>query len=428
MADLDSLQSYLGSKVAFYVAFLVVLCAWQCVIAVPAVIFTVLQLVYGLQMRMVLWNVILVAMWAAAYTKSWANKSRELSALWQGAEVDEADKSRPEYIGERRWVRGLADPARGGKRADVLCELVKINPVTFTLQPMYPGWRRRLKMCASVAFIVVTLAACGAVQYFFVIHVFDYGDNNQANPANANYDAWYRIEYKVAGGAVTGLIIPVLNKLYQHCALSLTKWENHRREMKHNDALVVKFFLVESFNSYFTLFYLGFVKQNLYHLSIQLGSVITTRFLVDQLVEYGVPIFLQRAKMGRRRRKAASQHTASRRQGVLSDEEASFEQSTLPQIQDLYLEYAEMCIQYGYLVMFAPVFPVCFLIAALNNVIEIRGDLMKILYLGRRPVPRAAKDIGVWYFFLRLFTITGCFTNAGIITIGVNTWKLQAQP
>ena len=42
--------------------------------------------------------------------------------------------------------------------------------------------------------------------------------------------------------------------------------------MKHNDALVVKFFLVESFNSYFTLFYLGFVKQNIYHLSIQLGA------------------------------------------------------------------------------------------------------------------------------------------------------------
>ena len=82
-----------------------------------------------------------------------------------------------------------------------------------------------------------------------------------------------------------------------------------------------------------------------------------------------------------------------------------------------------MCIQYGYLVMFAPVFPVCFVLAAINNVVEIRGDLVKILYLGRRPVPKAAKDIGVWYFFLKLFTIMGCFTNAGIITIAVHTWR-----
>ena len=36
-----------------------------------------------------------------------------------------------------------------------------------------------------------------------------------------------------------------------------------------------------------------------------------------------------------------------------------------------------------------------------------QGDLNKILYLGRRPVPKAAKDIGVWYYFLKLFTVIG---------------------
>ena len=89
-----------------------------------------------------------------------------------------------------------------------------------------------------------------------------------------------------------------------------------------------------------------------------------------------------------------------------------------------YPKYAEICIQYGYLVMFAPVVPVCFLLAVFNNVFEIQGDLTKILYLGRRPVPKAAKDIGVWYYFLKLFTVMGCSTNAGILTIAVHKWKL----
>jgi hypothetical protein len=41
------------------------------VIAVPALAFTVLQIMYGLQIRLVLWNVVLVAVWAAgAYTRS----------------------------------------------------------------------------------------------------------------------------------------------------------------------------------------------------------------------------------------------------------------------------------------------------------------------------------------------------------------------
>ena len=211
----------------------------------------------------------------------------------------------------------------------------------------------------------------------------------------------------------------------------LTRWENHRREVKHTDALVVKFFVVESFNAYFSLFYIAFVKENIYHLSVQLGSMIATKFIVDQFVEYGFPALLNRLKKGRKRwymnRAGVSSHHAGRK-GFLTEEEASFEQSTLPQVRDLYLEYAEMCIQYGYLVMFAPVFPVCFLLAAANNVQEIRGDLMKIVYLGRRPVPRAAKDIGVWYVFLKLFTFVACFTNAGIITVTVDAWRDASEP
>ena len=67
MVDLDNLQSYLGSQIAFYVSFLSVLCAWQCVIAVPALTFTALQIVYGLQLRLVLWNVLLVSFWAGSF-------------------------------------------------------------------------------------------------------------------------------------------------------------------------------------------------------------------------------------------------------------------------------------------------------------------------------------------------------------------------
>jgi hypothetical protein len=57
-------------------------------------------------------------------------------------------------------------------------------------------------MFISALFIILTVAICGTVQYLVVIHVFEYGDNDQANPASANYDSWYRIEFKVAGGAV----------------------------------------------------------------------------------------------------------------------------------------------------------------------------------------------------------------------------------
>jgi len=104
MRDINSVQAYLGSQIAFYFAFLTVLTAWQCVIVFPAILFTTLQFIYGLQIRLVLYNVLFVLLWAGMYTKAWANKQRELSALWEGAEVDEVDRSRPEFRGERRWL------------------------------------------------------------------------------------------------------------------------------------------------------------------------------------------------------------------------------------------------------------------------------------------------------------------------------------
>ena len=67
--DLNSVQAYLGSQIAFYFAFLTVLTSWQCVIVFPAIAFTALQFIYGLQIRLVLYNVLFVLLWAGMYTK-----------------------------------------------------------------------------------------------------------------------------------------------------------------------------------------------------------------------------------------------------------------------------------------------------------------------------------------------------------------------
>jgi hypothetical protein len=39
---------------------------------------------------------------------------------------------------------------------------------------------------------------------------------------------WYNIEWKIAGGAVTGVLIPILNLLYQQAARALTNWAGWR--------------------------------------------------------------------------------------------------------------------------------------------------------------------------------------------------------
>ena len=53
-------------------------------------------------------------------------------------------------------------------------------------------------------------------------------------------------------------------------------------------------------------------------------------------------------------------------------------------------------IQYGFVSLFSAAFPLCALLALLNNIIEIRSDASKLLRCHQRPIPRSAEDIGSW--------------------------------
>ena len=61
------------------------------------------------------------------------------------------------------------------------------------------------------------------------------------------------------------------------------------------------------------------------------------------------------------------------------------------------LEYVEHAIQFGYLVLFSAALPIGALAVLIGNILEIRGDLFKLLYLIRRPTPQSSQDICAWY-------------------------------
>lgn len=54
------------------------------------------------------------------------------------------------------------------------------------------------------------------------------------------------------------------------------------------------------------------------------------------------------------------------------------------------------CLQFGYVLLFSPAFPLAALCAVVNNVIEIRVDAFKLCNTVQRPFGRQVKDIGAW--------------------------------
>lgn len=81
----------------------------------------------------------------------------------------------------------------------------------------------------------------------------------------------------------------------------------------------------------------------------------------------------------------------------------------------LFDEYLEMVIQFGFITLFVVAFPLGPLFAFLNNILEIRIDAFKVLTQLQRPIPRQAKDIGIWLPILNIISKLGVITNGAII-------------
>ena len=78
-------------------------------------------------------------------------------------------------------------------------------------------------------------------------------------------------------------------------------------------------------------------------------------------------------------------------------------------------DFNEMAIQYGYVALFSPVFPLAPFFAFLNNITEIRGDAWKLCRAFQRPNCRPAEDIGSWYTVLNVIGFVAVITNATMI-------------
>ena len=74
-----------------------------------------------------------------------------------------------------------------------------------------------------------------------------------------------------------------------------------------------------------------------------------------------------------------------------------------------------MAIQYGYISLFSPSFPLAPLLAFINNLTEIRGDAWKLCKGFQRPQGAQAEDIGSWFAVLNLLGFVAVLTNATMI-------------
>lgn len=74
-----------------------------------------------------------------------------------------------------------------------------------------------------------------------------------------------------------------------------------------------------------------------------------------------------------------------------------------------------MFIQFGYVLLFSPAFPLAAVCALLNNCVEIHVDAFKLCSTFQRPFAHRVQNIGAWQEALEIMGIIGVLVNCALI-------------
>jgi len=225
------------------------------------------------------------------------------------------------------------------------------------------------------------------------------------------------------GGVLTSIIIMAFKSIYSTMALYLNDWENYRTRTEWEDNLITKMFLFMGFNSYFSLLYIAFIKNNvcpfgqcdpcpdsncMKPLAIQLMTVFATQLVVGQITEVVFP----KIKKDMQEYMEKSKLQKEGKSINLPQEE---KQNNLSSYEGVLDDYSAMVVQFGYVTLFASAFPAGAMLALINNLVSIRTDGIKLLELTRRPDRQQAEDIGRWADMLEVLSYISVFTNVLLI-------------
>lgn len=100
--------------------------------------------------------------------------------------------------------------------------------------------------------------------------------------------------------------------------------------------------------------------------------------------------------------------------------EQCFYEGGLDQYQSTYEDYMQMCIQFGYVVLFAAVAPFAAFGALVNNLFAMHIDLFKLCNIYKRPFARRTKNIGAWQSAFELLSVMAILSNCGLLYLQPN--------
>ena len=230
-------------------------------------------------------------------------------------------------------------------------------------------------------------------------------------------------------GFINTIQINVMSGFYQGIAKYFNDKENHRKETDSNAALAIKLIIYDFFNSYYSIFYIGFIKRstifgkkpgkcNGFHgndscseeIEIQLYTIVFIKFVFD-FWELGRPILKQKSKLFNLKQQLS---------GIDIIPHSLEHQMICTEYNLVLFEYSEMLINIGYVFLFAGIAPLVPIFIFLLGYLEKCFDTYKIFFLERVNIINQSNGIEMYNTIYKTFIYLGLLSNAAFVFFADN--------
>ncbi|EGZ14384.1 hypothetical protein PHYSODRAFT_332774 [Phytophthora sojae] len=451
LPPLEEIYAYFGPRIAMYFAWLAFYTRMLVLPSVYGVVVHVLGLLNLAPSYTV--HCVLVAIGTSLIADMWRRRQREVEFAWgyDGVLSSVHATTRLQFRGE--WMQ---DPVTGARCFD------------------FPHHKRLLRQLLAVPLLVSMCCLVGG--YVIGLHVLSerlrasYSEScrrawarEEQVTTSAGYwayvaDKWVPSDDMMVCGLVShgpsvmnAVIIYVMDNLYQLLARKLTEFENYRTLDEHEAHLVAKRMPFHLVNSNASLWFLAFYVRRLDRVRERLWILLVATQLIDNFKEVGLPLAVSvggqvlTAENKRRRRQSLESLQSEDIEGSLRPRR----KNSMPQLRakqerervdvakaateqrlarvlmqkrqatyrDTFADYKELMVQFGYVTLYSPVFPLAAAFAWLNNAIESRSDLLKLVnrHGYQRPIAMHARGIGVWEKVLVSFAGVAVVVNCALV-------------
>lgn len=461
---LDDVRDYFGVEIALYFAFLEFLSDYMVWLGPLGLVPMLGWVIYDTLDNPTASVYSLVALvWCFLFAKRWKRYNRELSYRWNTESADDDQGTRFQFHDEEKEnaTNGSGGfyskddyfiPA-GGARGSTGDETPKKMDREIRVWRVLGAWLI-VGLFMLLSFLVMVLIL--SFRVFLMTIFFDL--------PSFGPDLQWLYDVRVYLGSGIAVILSVLwtsisNIIGRTVATKLTEWEQWRKQVDHETALLLKKFAITFVNSYSGLLYIAFFKatpagallgfafawfdywftslgwvaanddllllrdychdmsnftrsadeilashngDNPYcmgELSAFLASTISIYFVYLMLDIFMLPLKYH-----------VKSYFSSRKQQRFYERQAQLE--SWEGATDACIP---LVIQIGYVVLFAPAFPIAAFFIALVNIIKQRADAYNLLKLHRRALPHKVTTLFGLHDMLTAIGAAGVLTNTGLL-------------